>query len=190
MNMPTIFSRLFARIDRLEKVVSRQAVQLNNIFREGTVVSVDEENARAVVNAHGIESQPIPWLEQAGDIVEWNPPSKDQRVLIAAPGGDMSRAVIMPGGFTESTPAPHNKGATKRTKIAGAVITHTADGLEILVDGASYVFTKDALVITNAGIVGAGGEWAHNGKNIGSDHRHENVQPGIALSGPPHDAAG
>lgn len=158
---------------------------MNNLFREGEVVSVDEKNYTAIVQAHGVESKPSPWLQQAGEINEWTPLSKGQRVVLVSPGGDMGRSFIIPGGFTDDVKQPDDTPGQKRVKIGNAVVTQSKDGVDIDVDGAKFTQTKDGWVFQ------VGGETLrftrdglnHNGKNIGKDHAHESAPPGSP--GPP-----
>lgn len=194
MNFETAFARLIAQQEALQRVVQRQGVRLNNMFREGVVLEADPLRGEAVALAHGVETKPIPWLERAGSIVEWNPLSKGQRVMVVAPNGDLGRAFIIPGGFTNSVPQPDNRAAHKRTKIGNAFVTQSAEGLEILVDGARFVFSAKGLTMTIAGtefaftgegFAQAGGTQEHDGKNVGRDHKHVDVFPGPALTGPP-----
>lgn len=179
MNIETVFQRLLDRIGTLESTVQRQQVRINNMFREGTVKSVDEKTGTAIVDAHGVESKPSPWLTQAGDINEWTPLSEGQRVVLISPGGDMGRSFIMPGGYTDEVKAPHDAKAQKRVKIGNAVITHSGDGLFIEVGGASFQFT-------GAGFEQIGGEQKHDGLNVGSTHVHGGVIPGGADTIGPH----
>lgn len=179
MNLDVVFEKLLDKMALLERVVVQQGVQLNNIFREATVKEVDYSKGKAIVEAHGIETKEIPWLEQAGDIVEWNPPTAGQRVMLVSPGGDLGRAFIMPGGFTDNVGAPHDKGAEKRVKIGSAVITHSAAGLFIEIDGVTFAFTGEGFVQT-------GGKQEHDARNVGSTHVHDGILPGPADTGLPH----
>ncbi|NTD85491.1 phage baseplate assembly protein V [Agrobacterium tumefaciens] len=185
VNLETAFRRLLDRISNLEMTVQRQQTRVNNLFREGEVESVDEKNYTAIVKAHGIESKPSPWLQQAGEINEWTPLSKGQRVVLVSPGGDMGRSFIIPGGFTDAVPQPDETPGQKRVTIGKAAITHNRDGFVLDVDGAKFTQTKNGwefeidgekLQFTRDGL-------KHNGKNIGKDHKHETAPPGPP--GPP-----
>lgn len=185
VNLEVAFRRLLDRISNLELTIQRQQTRMNNLFREGEVVSVDEKNYTAIVKAHGVESKPSPWLQQAGEINEWTPLSKKQRVVLVSPGGDMGRSFIIPGGFTDDVKQPDDTPGQKRVKIGEAVVTQSKDGVVIDVDGAKFTHSKDGwefeiggekLEFTRAGL-------KHNGKNIGKDHKHETAPPGPP--GPP-----
>lgn len=190
-----IVARVMPRLEQLERVVEKQQTLINNMFREGEVQSVDHPNGRVVAVAHGIETKPISRLEQAGDIVEWNPLSVGQRVIVVAPGGDLGKAFIIPGGFTDQVPQPDNRGAHKRTKIGNSLVTQSAAGLVIEVDGATFTFSAAGLSVeiggtrfdfTAGGFAQGGGKQTHNEKNVGSDHVHGGITPGGADTLGPH----
>lgn len=166
-------ARLISRLEVLERTLERQLIRTNNLLREGKVVEVDYANGTAIVDAHGILSKPIPWLQQAGDIVEWTPPAIGQRVVMISPSGDLSRSFIMPGGFTDDVPAPMDQGGNKRVKIGDCVITQSAGGLIIEVGGTTFEFTA-------RGFKQTGGKQEHDGKDVGGTHVHGGVVPGGA----------
>jgi phage baseplate assembly protein V len=112
------FSVLFRRIEDLQRQINNHARQINNIFREGKVVEVYPEEGVAVVEMYGegSKTKKIPWLSQSGGIKDFVPPSVGQRVVMFSPGGESGKAVIMPGGYSDQFPQPHNKGdEAKRT---------------------------------------------------------------------------
>lgn len=178
MSLETTLARLVDRLERLERIQSRQDTRLNNIMREGKVVEVDHKNGLAIVDAHGVRTKPIPWLQQAGDIVEWNPPAVGQRVVVMSPDGEIGRGFIMPGGFTDQVPAPHDKGAERRTKIGNCVLTQSENGLSLTVGGTTFDFTADGFDQT-------GGRQTHDGVLTDKDHVHGDVTPGSANTGKP-----
>lgn len=199
MNIETMFRRLLDRIDGLERLVSRQSVRINNLLREGQVKSVDCEKGLAVVDAHGVETKMVPWLEQAGDINEWTPPSAGQRVLLASPGGDPGKAVIMNGGYTDETRQPDNRGAHKRVRIGGATVTHSADGWVFEVGSSRLIIEPNRITIHSEEIVISaerlsmqanevgivGDSLTHNDRNVGDTHVHGGIFPGPANTGVP-----
>lgn len=181
--------KLFKKIEQMDRTINQQNVKMNNMFREASVSEVDFDTGLAVVKAHGIESKQVPWMQQAGAVNEWTPLSEKQRVILVSPGGDMGRAFVMPGGYSDQTKAPHNKGAEKRVTIGGAVITHSGQGLNIKIGGSTFVFTEEGLNVyvggttysfTGDGFMQTGGKQEHDGKNVGSDHKHGGVVPGGA----------
>lgn len=177
MNYDQAFGVLLKRISFLERVVERQSVRMNSMIREGTVLDVDYSKGLAVVDAHGIPTKPTPWLEPAnGDFAEWTPMAKNQRVMLFSPGGDLGRAFIMPGGYTDEVAQPHQTQGEKFTKFGGTTFKQSAGGLFIEVGGTEFSFTA-------AGFYQKGGRQDHDGKNVGSTHGHESAPPGVP--GPP-----
>lgn len=174
----TAFDKLIERLEVVESVIRRMAIRQNNMFREGVVKEVDYDKGTVIIEAHGVESPPTSWSEQAGDINEWTPPSVGQRVMLVSPDGELAKSFMIKGGFTDDTPQPHNKGGEKRVVIGGATITHTAEGLFIEVGGTTFHFTADGFVQT-------GGKQEHDGKNVGSSHIHGGVTPGGATTDVP-----
>lgn len=174
-----LITRFLEKIQVLERVVARQEVRINNMFREGTVKEVDYAKGVAIVDAHGVESKEVPWMEPAGDIVEWTPPSIGQRVMLVSPGGQPGRGFLIPGGFTDSVPQPHNVGAEKRIKIGGAQLTFSGSTLLVEIGGSTLNFSAEGLTVTaggttfqltGAGFVQTGGKQEHDGKDVGATH--------------------
>lgn len=178
MSAFTVFDKLIERLEAMESILRRMSIRQNNMFREGVVKEVDYQSGTVIISAHGIDSPPIPWSEQAGDINEWTPPSVGQRVVLVSPDGELAKSFMIKGGFTDDTPQPHNKGAEKRVVIGGATITHTAEGLFIEVKGTTFKFTAE-------GFVQQGGKQEHDGKNVGSSHIHGGVAPGNSTTSVP-----
>jgi len=178
MSYENTFRGLMARIEAMDGQLKNLTVRINNMFREGVVESVDFEKGVAVVNAQGVKTKPSPWLAQAGSINEWTPPEVGQRVFYVSPGGDLGRGFILPGGFTDDVPQPHNEGGQKRVKIGECVVTQSESGLVLEVGGTKFSFTSD-------GYQQDGGSVAHDDKDIGKTHRHRDTMPGSGLSGIP-----
>lgn len=178
MNIGQCFVDLFKRLEQVEMVVARQSVRINNMLREGEVTSVDVAKGTAIVEAHGIQTKPLPWMQQAGAINEWTPLSIGQRVTVISPSGDLGRAFIVPGGFTDETPQPHDKLAEKRTKIGACVVTQSGEGFVIEVGGTTFTFSADGYKQT-------GGKMQHDDKNVGKTHKHIDVASGSEKSGLP-----
>lgn len=172
------FERLLARIAAHDRQIAALGTKLNNVVREGKVTEFDPAKGTVRVDAHGIVTDHVPVMQQAGSVNEWTPMSVGQRVVLISPSGDVGRSFAMPGGYTNETPAPHDQEAQKRITIGGVSMTITGDGVEINAGGTTFVFTA-------AGFVQTGGMQEHDNKNVGSTHRHTQVQPGSGLSGIP-----
>jgi hypothetical protein len=185
-NMEIVFARLISKINEIGRSVSQLSARNNNLIREAVVKSVNFETGMAIVDAHGIESKEVPWMQQAGAINEWTPLSEGQRVMLFSPSGDMGRAFILPGGFTDEVKAPHNKGAEKRTTIGNCVITQSASGFVMSIGGTTFSFTADGFAQTGGNQTHEGGSQSHNGQNVGSTHVHGGIFPGGADTSTPH----
>ena len=173
------FSKLFQRIEELERVVNSQSRQINNLFREGRIVEVHPDKGTAVVEmfGDGSKTKQIPWLTQAGDINDFVPPSVGQRVIIASPTGEPGRAVIMPGGYSDQFQQPHDAGSEAMRKVGSSSDLMTGSKRRIVADEIEF--------IGNVRITGEVLE--HNGRNVGDDHRHTDVKRGGDLTGPPEE---
>ncbi|TAA54631.1 phage baseplate assembly protein V [Shinella sp. JR1-6] len=177
MNFDQAVMKLVRRVAQLERIVERQTVRINSMIREGTVLDVDYTKGLAIVDAHGIPTKPTPWLEPANsDYAEWTPMAKNQRVMLFSPGGDLGRAFILPGGYTDEAAQPHQTQGERLTKFGDTTFRQSASGFFLAVGGCSFSFT-------GAGFYQTGGRQDHDGKNVGSTHGHESAPPGIP--GPP-----
>lgn len=163
-----LIARLVNRITQLETIVSRQGMRINNIMREARVLEVDPHSGLAIVDAQGVISKPIPWLQQAGDIVDWEPPAKDQRMMMFSPNGDIGRAFLLPGGFTEAVGQPYDQGAMFGRQIGGTKLSGSASGYMV----ETQTFTIKANVVIQGDVDISGGRLTHNGVNVGSTHTH------------------
>lgn len=185
---------LVNRIAELERRIDDVDRRQNGLLTEGVIEEVDFANATATVLAEGIQTKKVPWLTRAGDINEWDPPTVGERVLIASPAGDHGRALILPGGYTDSVAAPHDQGG-EFVRVTGDVRhTQTAEvhkvevgdtTVEISADGVTITVGGVSMEITSGGVTYTGGRIEHDGKNIGTDHRHDEVMKGAALTGEP-----
>lgn len=167
-NPDALLARLIDRITQLERIVSRQQMRINNILREAKVLEVDTQNGLAIVDAHGVVSKPIPWLQQAGDIVDWEPPAAGQRMVMLSPNGDVGRAFLLPGGFTEAVGQPYSDGAMFGRQIGGTKLSGSASGYMV----ETQTFTIKANVVIQGNVDISGGRLTHNGVNVGSSHTH------------------
>lgn len=181
MNFEVIFARLINRIEHLERVVQRLSVRNNNMIREAKVTEVDYEKGLAIVDAHGVLSKPIPWLQQAGDLVDWDPPSVGQRMVMFSPSGDIGRGFLLPGGYTESVRQPHQTGKSWGRNLGDTKIF--GDESSYNVETGTFTITGD--VIIKGAVTITGDSLTHNGKNVGHDHKHKDSMPGPAQTGTP-----
>jgi len=132
-----------------------------------------------------------------------------QRVVAIAPGGDLSRALLVPAGYSDEFPSPNDdmeanvfedagvkatvRDGSLKTEIGGATFTQTAQGLAMTIGGATYTFTPDGLTMTvggatyaftSGGFAQTGGQQLHDGKDVGATSSHTGVTPGGGTTGP------
>lgn len=172
------FNSLVRRIAQLEAAVNQIDRRQNNLLREAVVTEVFAGEGTARVDAQGIVSKKVPWLERSGAIREWVPPTIGERVLLISPTGEPGRGLILPGGYTDQFPAPHNQGGEKRVAIGDVTVTQTGSALVIKAGGVTVEISGDGLKVT-------GGIVEHDGKNIGKDHKHLGVEPGAGITDVP-----
>lgn len=147
-DIDAVFARLLQRIEFLESVVDDLSRKSNNMLREAKVLEVYPEEGLVEVEAHGVKTEKVPWLQRAGDINEWEPPTKDERVIVISPTGDVAKGLVLPGGYSDKFPQPHNKGSEFYRKVKGASILQK-DGLvhikatKIVLEGDCYVGGED-----------------------------------------------
>lgn len=172
------FDRLIRRLEQLEAYVNQLDRRQNNFLREAVVTEVFPSEGLARVDAHGVVSKKSSWLTRSGDIGDWNPVTVGERVLYISPTGEPGKGLILPGGYSQQFPAPHDKGAEKVTKIGDVTIKQT---------GSAFIVTAGGVTveISAAGLKVNGGRVEHDGKNIGKDHKHSGVVPGSANSDVP-----
>lgn len=168
MTTDLLWKQLIDRLTSLERLVVRQQMRINNMMREAKVLEVDPSTGLAIVDAHGVVSRPVPWLQQAGDIVDWEPPAVGQRMVMFSPNGDLGRGFLLPGGFTDQVGQPYQEGAMFGRSIGDTKISGTGSGYMV----ETPTFTIKANVVIEGDVRISGSSLLHNDKNVGSSHRH------------------
>lgn len=118
MHLPTLVLQMAGRISDLER-------RLNNVMRPARVTEVDTKKALVKVayaldeNDQDVVSGWIPWsTTRAGEINKWEPPSKDEQVILLNFSGEVGpMSVVLGSMYSEKYKPPHDKGAEKRTTI-------------------------------------------------------------------------
>jgi phage baseplate assembly protein gpV len=176
------FDILIRRVAQLESVINDLNRRLNNTMREARVLEVDAAKGLAIVEAQGGKTKPVPWLQRAGSIRDWDPPAVGERVVLLSPNGDTGRGMILPGGYSQEYGQPHDQlGEARR------VIGDSSD----LFTGTQRVFEAQLITLRattlriEAGVEIYGPKVHHNDTNIGDTHKHTDVMPGGALTGFP-----
>ena len=106
--------------------------RLANVVRLGVVAGVDHMAARCRVQYDADEAGApvltgwLPWVapRAAGDRAWWTPEAGEQVVLLA-PSGELTQAVVLPSLYRETFPAPADAPTVHRTVYAdGAVVEY------------------------------------------------------------------
>ena len=88
------------------------------MLRTGTIDAVDHQSARVRFKTGDITTDWLPWFERRAGGQHggrsWWPPVVGEQGMLLAPGGDLARAVIMPGIYSTARPAGANQPATAR----------------------------------------------------------------------------
>lgn len=173
-----VFAKLMARIEDLERVVNQQDRRINEMFREGEILEAFEDGTYEA-KFYGDESRTkrIEHPQQAGEISDWVPYSKGQRVLLVNPSGEPGKGFILPAGYTDSFDQPHNKLGEAFRKV-GASTDLTTGGKRVI---------TASLIELRGNVHVIGGSLRHNDKNVGDDHTHGGIIPGGADTDIPNE---
>ena len=168
------------------------------MLRTGTVVEVDTARALLRFKTGDITTDWLPWFEtRAGGARggrTWWPPIVGEQGMLIAPGGDLARAVVLPGMFSSAMPAgsedadtmridfdeadriEYQRGKHLRMKFGGTTITLAADAITMHAGGGTLTLDADGL---------RGEPDVVSGSVSLRNHKHVGVTPGPALTGPP-----
>ena len=162
---------------------------IGDLLREGVVIERIGATCRVAIG--DLESGPIPWLAgRAGDAAIWSPPSVGEQVIVLSPEGDIERAIVLPGIFSDAHPAPGDD-TTHIAFADGTWIGYDPGAGEAMValgDGTGLTIAPGKIRINGdveiAGKLTATDDVVGAGKSL-KDHLHTKVQAGAAISGPP-----
>lgn len=122
---------------------------LSNLIRVGNIRAVDAANALVRVAFGGCVSDWIPWgTSRAGNRRDWTMPNVGEQVMVFAPFGDPTQAVVGPSIFQDDFSAP----ATSPDKD----VTVFPDGTTFEYDSATNTYTQT---------IAGSGNWVFNLKN-------------------------
>lgn len=116
------FRAVARRFAELEAAIEDLNRRLANVVREGRVTSVDYAGAVATVDMDGLPSRQMPWIQRAGAVKDWDPPTVGERVTVVSPTGDPALGLIFPGGWSLDNPAPHDKGGERFITAANKIV--------------------------------------------------------------------
>ena len=132
---------------------------IGNLLMIGVVRELDEAGGRVRVDADGMLTDWIPWLERrAGPGVRsWCAPEPGEQVLLACPYGDPGQALVLGSLYQDRFPAPADSRLRHRTEFAdGSVVEYDQETATLNVDvgsGKVIVTCASAQVIASASIV-------------------------------------
>lgn len=152
--------------------------------RHGVVKQVDPAKGlvRLIVGAGADGEEKLsPWIrysQTAGALKFHSPPSVGQAMTLLSPGGDFQQAVALPTAFSDKNKSPSDKGDEHHMTFGSFGLIIKGDSAVLSVGGVS-------LTISSGGVDIQGGKLTHDGKNVGSDHKHSDVTPGGGNTGDP-----
>lgn len=173
---------------------------IHNLIRFGTIAEVDHDLARVRVKSGELLSAWLPWIEcRAGSTRTWNPPTQGEQVVLFSPGGDPATGVVLTGLFSDAHPAPSHLGhlwrclfpdggvfeydhadSVLRINLPGSIEIHAPGGTSWTGD-----IDHQGNMTRQGSYEQSGGSLTHDGKNVGSSHKHGNVKSGSGTSGGP-----
>jgi phage baseplate assembly protein V len=197
--LPEQIADVYRRLGEIER-------RNRNRKRTGTVTEVDYKKGLARVQFSKQGGKPflgpwMPWKEvAAGGIKSHIPPTVGEQVDVVSESGDLTDGVIDMSTPSNANPRPHDgpeavitKG-NSRVTIGDDAFDFKTNNVNVQTDATNLKsptisIEGDIRLKGNLFVEGntalTGGAISHNGKNIGHDHRHEDVEPGVSLSGPP-----
>jgi len=169
-------SAALGRIAELEKRHER-------MFRVGKVTDVDtKKQVYRQEIGEDPDGQPVksPWIrysQMAGARKHHTPPSKGQQMLMISPDGEFRSALGIPHGWSDDNPSPSDK--DEDVDVRGDVkITNDGKSITMAVKGVTVVVSEGGLAVK-------GGKVQHDDHDIGSSHKHKDVEPGAGQTGVP-----
>jgi phage baseplate assembly protein V len=117
--------------------IQELARALRNIIRTGIVTEVDTGRALCRVETGGITTDWLNWLTaRAGRSRTWWAPSVDEQVLLLAVGGELDTAFVLPGIYSDDSPAPSSSADAMHVSFPdGAVIEYEPETSALKVSG-------------------------------------------------------
>lgn len=150
----------------------------------GKVTDVDPAKKLARIeigkNSDGeaIKSPWLPYSQTAGALKVHSPPSEGQTMTIRGSTGDIEQGALEPFHWSDDNQSPSESGDEHVLTLGDVRVTLTGGGITATIGGVTYSFSGEGFVQT-------GGKQEHDGKNVGSDHKHTGVTPGGGISDVP-----
>lgn len=137
-----------------------------NMIRVGKITELDEKNARVKVETAGVTTDWLPFgASRAGETREWNPPEKDEQVLLFCPYGDLGQAVVGHSIYQDKFKAPGDKkNITNLTYKDGTTVSydrekheytmkmHESGKFTVNAGDGTMTMTKDSMTFSIGGV--------------------------------------
>lgn len=150
----------------------------------GKVKEVDTKKqlARLVIgkddDGNEVLSPWLPYKQTAGAVKFHNPPSVGQVMSVRSESGDIEQGLIEPFRWNDENASPSEAEDEHVLTFGDVTVTLTGGNVTFAIGGVT-------VVVSGGGVTVNGGQIVHDGRNIGSTHKHTGVEPGAALSGEP-----
>lgn len=150
-----------------------------NSLKIGPVEKIDAEKGYRL-RLGGTDDDPYlsPWYPHPETGKTSVPLKKGQIVGVMNPSGDPRQGLVFRGGYSDDNPSPNDNMDANVFEDAGVRIEVKDGQLILTIGGVTWTFSGNGEVQT-------GGKKEHDGKNVGSDHRHGEVMPGPGNTGIP-----
>jgi phage baseplate assembly protein V len=168
----------FREVERRLQVMERR---LENMIRVVKVTDVDpKEGVAKVKDGEQFATDWVPWSQRAGNIKDWQPPTKDEQAILFSPSGDPEQGWLHVGGFSDQFPAPHDKadehvlstigqmrieatGSKISLKVGGAELTIEAGKITAKVGGSEFTVEAGEIKAKSTKITTDGATHLDNG---------------------------
>jgi phage baseplate assembly protein gpV len=157
--MSAEFEDLLRRIPEIER-------RVRNMMRYVTVAEVDPAKGLVKLKDDGedpdqtLETDWVPWMEQAGQTKTWTPPSVGQPMMLFSPSGNIADAIALAGRFSNQNAQPSQKGDENMQTIGGTTIT--VSGSKVHIKSGTIVLEGDVH------LGGEGGKLVHRKGDLDS----------------------
>jgi hypothetical protein len=183
---------LYHRVASLER-------RLAGMVKHGKVAEVNASEGWVRLDlgegdAGRLKSPKIPYAQFAGALKVHTPPSEGQQMTWLAPGGDSRQSFALPLTWSEQNESPSDAGDENVLTYGNVRATIKDDLVKIEIGGLTLELTGNHMrlsvggavwKLSGAGYAQAGGGMGHDGQDVGSTHRHPDVEPGPAQTGTP-----
>jgi len=195
-------------LERRDPKITDLERRMSNQIVIGKISQIDHKKARYRVKFGAIETDWLPDTQsRSGRTKVWEGRDIGEQVIVSSPCGDLAQGVILGSIHTQATQAGDNGAHHRIIYPDGTTITYddeknayslsVAQGgsFELVIGGGVSITAKAGRLTINApegidilshsAITTRSSLLSHNGKNIGSTHKHLDVVSGPDLTGVP-----